>query len=119
MALVLLVALVQLLNVVMECRHAKLMTTYFNSRSLSVVLFPPLHIGFQTCLLRADVGIELLVGSLFVNELISELKLTDAKTGKLNDRSTSVEFTPVHVVRQLHHHAETEHVGQGVALNIQ
>ena len=107
MALVLLGALVEGLHIVMERTHRG---SAMNKHSETILrgLLPPTNVSLVARLLRTDIGIELLVGGLHV--LAYALGLV--AVGIVLDGTSAVELRLVHVVRQLHHHAEAKHVGQ-------
>mgnify|MGYP003208459901 CR=1 FL=1 len=67
MALLLAVAVVKVGHAVMQCRcREQSGVAHFEAEAGVVGLLPPAYVALCTCLLRSDVGIELLVGGLRV-----------------------------------------------------
>ena len=99
MALVLVEPLVQVADVIVQCRGIEeVVGIDAQSRSAAIGLLPPAHVTLQSRLLRTYVGIELLVGGL----LVDAHALRELAVGVVLHGATSVEAAVVHGVGQLH-----------------
>ena len=107
MALGFLLALVEVHNVVMQGRCGeRLVRLDAESDARLVRLPPPADVGLRSCFLRADVGEELLVGSL----LTQANRHAFLAVCIVLDGAAPVVLALVVVVRHVHHHSEAEHV---------
>ena len=103
----LLLALVQCQQVVVKGRgREQLVALDAESEAAAVGLLPPAKVAHCTRLLRTNIREEQLVGC----RLVYAHVLRELAVGVVLHRSASVPLTLVHVVRQIHHHAEAQHI---------
>lgn len=107
-ALRLLHALVEVGNVVVERAsvHPRADGLDVDAEALGVGLFPPADVALRATLLRTDVREVLLVGG----EAVQADALGELSVAVVLYRSATVPLALVHVVRQVHHHAEAQQV---------